>query len=35
VKKLKPGSYTIAVRLLAQVNPSTVTTLQSPPLTTG
>ena len=33
--KLKRGSYTIVVRLLAQVNPGAVTTLQSPPLSTG
>jgi hypothetical protein len=33
--KLKRGTYTIVVRLLAQVNPGAVTTLQSPPLTLG
>jgi hypothetical protein len=33
--KLKPGTYTIVVRLLAAVNPSDVTTLQSAPLATA
>ncbi len=33
--KLAPGTYTIAVQLVAQVNPGAVTKLESPPIATG
>ena len=33
--KLASGTYTVSVQLVAQVNPGTVTKLESPPLVAG